>query len=163
MYKRQVNALSFNFLLNLKNTFIDLDKNSDIRAIIIKTNLNHFSAGADLKERSDFSHAETIAFLNSLNDLYRKIEVLPIPTIAIVNGACLGGGLELALSCDFRIALTDSFYGFPETSIGIIPGAGGTQRMTRLVGPGIAMKWIFSSEKYTSYDCLLYTSPSPRD
>ena len=79
---------------------------------------------------------------------------MPIPTIAVVNGGCLGGGLELALSCDFRIGLEDSFYGFPETSIGIIPGAGGTQRITRLVGPSISMQWIFSADKYTANKAL---------
>ena len=148
-----VNSISIQMLneLNQAISSVDLSKN---RCIVFSSNQKHFCAGADLKERSSFSHTKTITFLNSLNDLYRKIEILPIPTIALINGACLGGGLELALSCDFRLALTDSFYGFPETSIGIIPGAGGTQRMTRLIGPGISMKWIFLSEKYTAQEAL---------
>ena len=107
-----VNSISIEMLNELNEIIssVDLSKN---RCIVFSSNQKHFCAGADLKERSDFSHTKTIAFLNSLNDLYRKIEILPIPTIALINGACLGGGLELALSCDFRIALTDSFYGFP--------------------------------------------------
>ncbi|MBI45832.1 MAG: enoyl-CoA hydratase [Candidatus Marinimicrobia bacterium] len=143
-----VNSISLAMLDELKSKLSSIDSFNS-RCIVFSSDQKHFCAGADLKERSDFSYDETVAFLNSLNDLYSKIEALPIPTIALINGACLGGGLELALSCDFRIALKDSFYGFPETSIGIIPGAGGTQRMTRLVGPGISMKWIFSSDKYT--------------
>ena len=123
-------------------------------AVAITSNLKHFSAGADLKERSDFTYRQTLDFLESLNMCFHKLENIPIPTIAVINGACLGGGLELALSCDFRIASEDSVLGFPETSIGIIPGAGGTQRMTRLCGISRSMKWIFSSEKFTAKQAL---------
>lgn len=122
--------------------------------ILFTSDQKHFCAGADLKERSGFSNKQTLNFLDSLNSLYNKIENLSAPTIAVVNGGCLGGGLELALSCDFRVALDDSFYSFPETSIGIIPGAGGTQRMTRLVGPSSSMKWIFSANRYNPIDAL---------
>ena len=112
--------------------------------------------GADLKERSKFNENETIEFLNDLNELYHKVQSLEIPTISIINGACLGGGLELALSCDFRIGYEDSIYSFPEASIGIIPGAGGTQRITNLIGLSKSMEWIFSSKKYTANEALRY-------
>ena len=143
-----INAISISMLKEL-NKVIDDVFLSEKKCLIISSDQKHFCAGADLKERSGFSYTQTLDFLDSLNEVYRKIEDLPIPTIAVVNGGCLGGGLELALSCDFRIGLEDSFYGFPETSIGIIPGAGGTQRMTRLAGPSISMQWIFSADKYT--------------
>ena len=141
-------------MLHLLDKEID-DINFDkYTAVAITSNLKHFSAGADLKERSTFTHRQTLDFLDLINICFHKIENIPIPTIAVINGACLGGGLELALSCDFRIASEDSILGFPEASIGIIPGAGGTQRMTRLCGISKSMKWIFSSEKFTAKQAL---------
>ena len=148
-----INAISINMLEELDEVLdnIDLDK---IRCIIFNSDQSHFCAGADLEERSGFSDEQTIDFLDSLNYLYHKIEQLEIPTISVINGACLGGGLELALSCDFRIGYENSIYSFPETSIGIIPGAGGTQRMTRLIGISKSMEWIFTSKRYSSDEAL---------
>ena len=148
-----VNAISISMLHELDKV-IDNILLSKKKCLIISSDQKHFCAGADLKERSDFSNKETLNFLDSINSIYHKIENLPIPTIAVINGACLGGGLELALSCDFRIGLDGSFYGFPETSIGIIPGAGGTQRMTRLTGISTSMEWIFAAEKYNADKAL---------
>ena len=148
-----LNTISLYMLEELHKVLDDYNLTKK-KCIIFSSNQKHFCAGADLKERSNFSHNQTLDFLDSLNDLYGKIEALPIPTIAVVNRGCLGGGLEFALSCDFRIGLDDSFYSFPETSIGIIPGAGGTQRMTRLVGPSTSMKWIFTADKYSATDAL---------
>jgi len=130
---------------------INYDK---IRCVIFNSDQSHFCAGADLRERSGFSDKQTISFLDSLNHLYHKIEQLDILTISVINGACLGGGLELALSCDFRIGNENSIYSFPEASIGIIPGAGGTQRMTRLLGISKSMEWIFTSKRYSSDEAL---------
>ena len=148
-----VNSISLSMLKELHKVLDNhnLDKK---RCIVFSSNQKHFCVGADLKEKSGFSYNQTLDFLDSLNELYHKIEILPIPTIAVVTGGCLGGGLEFALSCDFRIGLDDSFYSFPETSIGIIPGAGGTQRMTRLTNPSTSMKWIFSANKYTATEAL---------
>ena len=148
-----INTISIDMIQALHNVLDDynLDKKT---CLLFTSDQKHFCAGADLKERSGFSHTETLDFLDSLNHLYHKIEKLTIPTVVLINGACLGGGLELALSCDFRVGLDDSFYSFPETSIGIIPGAGGTQRMTRLVGPSTSMKWIFSAKKYNAIDAF---------
>jgi len=148
-----VNSISI-YMLEELHKVLDYNSLSKKKCIIFSSNQKHFCAGADLKERSNFSNAQTLDFLDSLNNLYHKIESLPIPTIALINGGCLGGGLELALSCDFRLGLDDSFYGFPETSIGIIPGAGGTQRMTSLSGLSTSMKWIFTADQYNSTDAL---------
>ena len=143
-----VNSISISMLHDLHKVLDDSNLNQ-IRGVVFDSNQKHFCAGADLKERSGFSKKETMDFLDSLNNLYFKIESLEVPTIAVINGACLGGGLELALSCDFRIGLKGSIYSFPETSIGIIPGAGGTQRMTSLTGTSKAMEWIFTAESYS--------------
>ena len=148
-----INTISINMLEGLYKAIdnIDYDK---IRCVIFNSDQSHFCAGADLRERSGFSDEQTINFLDSLNHLYHKIEQLDILTISVINGACLGGGLELALSCDFRIGNENSVYSFPETSIGIIPGAGGTQRMTRLLGISKSMEWIFTSKRYSSDEAL---------
>jgi len=148
-----INTISIKMLEELYKVIdnIDCDK---IRCVIFNSDQSHFCAGADLRERSGFSDKQTISFLDSLNHLYHKIEQLDILTISVINGACLGGGLELALSCDFRIGNENSIYSFPETSIGIIPGAGGTQRMTRLLGISKSMEWIFTSKRYSSDEAL---------
>ena len=150
---KPVNSIKIKLLEGLYKAICDIDFD-ECSAVAIASNLKHFSAGADLKERTTFSHQQTLDFLNSLNKCFHKLESIKIPTIAVINGACLGGGLELALSCDFRIAAVDSMLGFPETSIGIIPGAGGTQRMTRICGISKSMKWIFSAEKFTARQAL---------
>ena len=148
-----INTISIKMLEGLYKAIdnINYDK---IRCVIFNSDQSHFCAGADLRERSGFSDEQTINFLDSLNHLYHKIEQLDILTISVINGACLGGGLELALSCDFRIGNENSIYSFPETSIGIIPGAGGTQRMTRLLGISKSMEWIFTSKRYSSDEAL---------
>ena len=150
-----VNSIKICMLKDLCDV-IDNMISSSTRLVIINSDRKHFCAGADLKERSTFNEDETIEFLNDLNELYHKVQSLEIPTISIINGACLGGGLELALSCDFRIGYEDSIYSFPEVSIGIIPGAGGTQRITNLIGLSKSMEWIFSSNKYTANEALRY-------
>jgi len=148
-----INTISIKMLEGLYKAIdnINYDK---IRCVIFNSDQSHFCAGADLRERSGFSDEQTINFLDSLNHLYHKIEQLDILTISVINGACLGGGLELALSCDFRIGNENSIYSFPEASIGIIPGAGGTQRMTRLLGISKSMEWIFTSKRYSSDEAL---------
>ena len=150
-----VNSIKISVLKDLYNVLYDINYTTT-RFVIFNSDRKHFCLGADLKERSKFNENETIEFLNDLNELYHKVQSLEIPTISIINGACLGGGLELALSCDFRIGYEDSIYSFPEASIGIIPGAGGTQRITNLIGLSKSMEWIFSSKKYTANEALRY-------
>ena len=150
-----VNSIKISMLKDLYNVLHDINFTTT-RIVIFNSDRKHFCAGADLKERSTFNENETIKFLDDLNELYHKVQSLEIPTISIINGACLGGGLELALSCDFRIGYEDSIYSFPEASIGIIPGAGGTQRITNLIGLSKSMEWIFSSNKYTANEALKY-------
>ena len=145
-----VNALSKSLVQEL-NLAIDFISNK-YQGMIIKSDNYGFSAGADLKERSKMSDEETLIMIKKYKALFKKIESLPFPTIALLNKFALGGGLELSLSMDFRFAVKNCIIGFPETSIGIIPGAGGTQRLTKLVGPSKSKKWIFSARKYTAID-----------
>lgn len=124
------------------------------RVLILQATGKAFCAGADLKERKTMSQDDVLDFLDSLRDLFQKIESLPFVTIASLQGAAFGGGLELALCFDFRIASEDASLGLTETKLGIIPGAGGTQRLARLVGLGKAKEWIFSGKRGTAKEAL---------
>ncbi len=154
--RKPVNALSYDLLNDLKKIFIKLNANISIRAVIIKSDLDHFSAGADLKERKIMSKDDAGTALDNFNDCFNAIESLNVPTICLINGYCLGGGAELSLACDFRIASNDALIGFPEVSIGIIPGAGGTQRLPKLIGLSNAKYWIYSALKFKAEDALSY-------
>ncbi|KAJ1033798.1 hypothetical protein NDA16_000008 [Ustilago loliicola] len=113
------------------------------RVLILRANGPCFCAGADLKERSEMSEIEAVEFLQSLRQMLDQVEKLPIPTLAAIDGPALGGGLELALACDFRIAAESvDKIGFPEVKLGIIPGAGGTQRAPRVIGMDLAEQMI---------------------
>ena len=104
-----------------------------------------FVAGADIGEMSTLTKAEGEAFGKKGNDIFRKIETFPIPVIAAVNGFALGGGCEISMSCDIRICSDNAVFGQPEVGLGITPGFGGTQRLARLVGPGMAKQMIYTA------------------
>ncbi len=106
-----------------------------------------FCAGADLKERSTMPVEEVGPFVASLRSSFDELSSLPMPTISAIEGPALGGGLELALSCDFRIAGGNAILGLPETGLAIIPGAGGTQRLARLVGVSRAKELVFTGRR----------------
>ena len=104
-----------------------------IRVVVLAAEGDIFCAGADLKERSDLSVNETEKLVSKIGECFIKLESLPFITISAIKGASLGGGLELALCCDFRVAEDSAILSLPESSLGIIPGAGGTQRLPRLI------------------------------
>lgn len=104
-----------------------------------------FVAGADIGEMSTLTKAEGEAFGKKGNDVFRKLETFPIPVIAAVNGFALGGGCEISMSCDIRICSDNAVFGQPEVGLGITPGFGGTQRLARLVGPGMAKQMIYTA------------------
>lgn len=104
-----------------------------------------FVAGADIGEMSGLTKAQGEAFGKKGNDVFRKLETLPIPVIAAVNGFALGGGCELSMSCDIRICSENAVFGQPEVGLGITPGFGGTQRLARLVGAGMAKQMIYTA------------------
>ena len=151
-----VNALSFDMLFELNKTFQKIENNATVRIVILKSNLKHFSAGADLKERKIMSKKDAGSALDNFNDCFNTIENLSKPVICLINGYCLGGGAELSLSCDIRVGSKDSIIGFPEVSIGIIPGAGGTQRLPKTIGISNAKYWIYSAKKFTAEDAYQY-------
>lgn len=113
-----------------------------------------FCAGADLKERRTMSQQEVLQFLHSLQSAFLKLERLPKPVIAAINGVAFGGGTELALACDLRVMARHAKMGLTETSLGIIPGAGGTQRLPRLIGKGKAKELIFTARHVGAEEAL---------
>uniref|UniRef100_A0A7S3LEG1 Enoyl-CoA hydratase n=1 Tax=Amphora coffeiformis TaxID=265554 RepID=A0A7S3LEG1_9STRA len=152
MNRPKANAMSKNMLHELKEQLksLQIDYVSNSRCLIITSFSDRvFSAGADLKERKTMTPSEADAFVTDLRQTMEQISNLPIPVIAAVEGAALGGGLELALAADFRIVSKTATLGLPETSLAIIPGAGGTQRLSRLIGPTKAKKLIFTAARLT--------------
>jgi enoyl-CoA hydratase/carnithine racemase len=143
------NAISQALLKEFHSHILDISK-SNCRVLVIKGAGDSFSAGADLKERNSMSDPEVREFLTNINLCFTNLSHLPFPTIACINGFAFGGGLELALSCDIRYASESAIMGLTETKLGIIPGAGGTQRLSRIVGEQTAKEWIFSAKKVTA-------------
>jgi len=154
--RNPINALSFNFLRDIKKVFLELDKNNDIHVIILKSDLNYFSAGADLKERSIMDSHESQKALDNFNDCFNIIEQSNKITICAINGYCLGGGAEMSLSFDIRLCSNDAIIGFPEVSIGIIPGAGGTQRLKDIIGFANSKYWIYTARKFSGKEARDY-------
>ena len=116
------------------------------RVLLIRGTGRAFCAGADLKERRDMNEAARIAHNRAINDAIDALDAAPMPTIAVINGLALGGGCEMALACDLRIGAEDISIGLTEARIGAIPGAGGTQRLPRVVGASRALEMMFQGE-----------------
>ncbi|MEM4523947.1 MAG: enoyl-CoA hydratase-related protein [Archaeoglobaceae archaeon] len=140
----KLNALDTKTRENLKEIVERAEK--EVRVLIITGSGRAFAAGADVNELIQRDPIKAIEATKLGSELFAKIEDLEIPTIAAINGLALGGGLELAMACDIRIASNKARLGQPEINLGIIPGAGGTQRLPRLVGIGMAKKLIFTGE-----------------
>ena len=152
---KALNALNSEVLNDL-NTLVDtVNADPEIRVLILTgSGEKSFVAGADIGEMSNLTKEEGEAFGKKGNDVFRRIETLPIPVIAAVNGYALGGGCELAMSCDIRIASDTAVFGQPETGLGITPGFGGTQRLARLIGPGMAKQLIYSARNIKADEAL---------
>ncbi|MFB9120295.1 enoyl-CoA hydratase-related protein [Bergeyella porcorum] len=145
---QSLNALNAKTIQELSEAIDALNADQDCRVIILTgSGEKSFVAGADIKEFSDFNteQAEALA-RNGQNSLFNKLENSKKPTIAAINGFALGGGLELAMSCHIRYASDNAKLGLPEVTLGLIPGYGGTQRLPKLVGKGIANEMIFSAK-----------------
>jgi methylglutaconyl-CoA hydratase len=125
------------------------------RVVVLRSTVDKvFCAGADLKERAAMDQREVAAFVHGLRSGFSALENLPMPTIAAIEGAALGGGLEMALACDLRVAGPKALLGLPETGLAIIPGAGGTQRLPRLIGAARAKELIFTARRLTPQQAL---------
>lgn len=143
--EKALNALNSQVLEELDAT-LDVVNLDEVRCLILTgAGQKSFVAGADIGEMSTLTKAEGEAFGKKGNDIFRKIETFPIPVIAAVNGFALGGGCEISMSCDIRICSDNAVFGQPEVGLGITPGFGGTQRLARLVGPGMAKQMIYTA------------------
>ena len=151
---QSLNALNSTILGELEDFVDHLDCNKFRCLIVTGDGEKSFVAGADIKEMADLDAAQGQTFGAKGARVFRKIETLPIPVIAAVNGFALGGGCELAMACDIRICSSNARFGQPEVGLGIIPGFSGTVRMARLVGMGIAKELIFSGRTMKADEAL---------
>jgi enoyl-CoA hydratase/carnithine racemase len=148
------NALARAMSEELQAVARELSADETIRAVVVWGGQRIFAAGADIKAMVAFGPAEVAPDVHALEQACRDLEVIPKPVIAAVNGFALGGGCEIALACDLRIAAEDAELGFPEIRLGIIPGAGGTQRLPRLVGLAIARDLVLSGRPVGAHEAL---------
>lgn len=152
--EKALNALNSEVLADLDAAIDAIDLNATRCLIITGAGQKSFVAGADIGEMSTLTKAEGEAFGKKGNDVFRKIETLPIPVIAAVNGFALGGGCELSLSCDIRLASENAVFAQPETGLGITPGFGGTQRLARTINVGKAKEMIYAGTKVKAPEAL---------
>lgn len=144
---KQLNALNMPLMNELISAFQELDNDDSVRCFVLHGSEKAFAAGADIKEMADASAAEMLA--RDQFTRWDKIRKVKKPIIAAVSGFALGGGCELAMHCDIIIASETAKFGQPEINIGVMPGAGGTQRLTRAVGKGVAMEMVLTGRMYS--------------
>ncbi|MFH8295136.1 enoyl-CoA hydratase/isomerase family protein [Streptomyces sp. NPDC018059] len=149
-----MNALDIATQDRLKELAAEATRRDDVRAVVIHGGEKVFAAGADIKEMQAMDHAAMIARSGALQESFTAVARIPKPVVAAVNGYALGGGCELALCADFRIAADNAKLGQPEILLGLIPGAGGTQRLARLVGPSKAKDLIFTGRQVKAPEAL---------
>jgi len=149
-----MNSFNFAMLHGLRDKVEAIQYDPEVRVVIITGAGKGFCAGADLKERATLSEPQVREFIYTIRNLFSFIESLRVPVIAAVNGVALGGGTELVLACDLRIASSTASLGLTETRLAIIPGAGGTQRLPRLVGRGKAKELIFTGRRVDATEAL---------
>lgn len=164
------NALSSEMLADMISALRSAEnKGPGLRALIISSsNEKSFCAGADLSERLKMKADDVPAALDKIRQVVDAVEAFPVPTIAVMEGIAFGGGLELALACDIRVASPRSQMGLTETRLAIIPGAGGTQRLARTLGPALAREWIFTAKRAIGAEALAvglvnYCEDNPRE
>lgn len=151
---KALNALNSAVLDELNEAIDAVDLNEVRTLIITGAGEKSFVAGADIGEMSSLTKEQGEAFGKKGNDVFRKIETLPIPVIAAVNGFALGGGCEISLACDIRICSENAVFGQPEVGLGITPGFGGTQRLARTIGVGMAKQLIYTARNIKAPEAL---------
>ncbi|WP_030792996.1 enoyl-CoA hydratase/isomerase family protein [Streptomyces sp. NRRL S-920] len=149
-----MNALDIATQDRLKELAAEATRRDDVRAVVISGGEKVFAAGADIKEMQAMDHAAMITRSGALQESFTAVARIPKPVVAAINGYALGGGCELALCADFRIAADNVKLGQPEILLGLIPGAGGTQRLARLVGPSKAKDLIFTGRQVKAEEAL---------
>ena len=164
---KALNALNTQTLTELRECFAGLEERKDVRVVILTgAGGKAFVAGADISEMVDATPAEGRAMALLAMETFNKLENMPQVTIAAVNGYALGGGCEISMSCDIRIAADNAVFGQPECGLGIIPGFGGTQRLARLIGKGRAKELIFTGDQIDAQEAYrlgLANHVVPRD
>ncbi|MFF2504571.1 enoyl-CoA hydratase/isomerase family protein [Streptomyces sp. NPDC058067] len=149
-----MNALDIATQDRIKELAEEASRRDDVRAVVVRGGDKAFAAGADIKEMQVMDHAAMIVRSRALQDSFTAVARIPKPVVAAVTGYALGGGCELALCADFRIAADNAKLGQPEILLGLIPGAGGTQRLARLVGPSKAKDLIFTGRQVKAEEAL---------
>jgi enoyl-CoA hydratase len=149
-----LNALNTRFFQEMDQAVAEISANTGIKVMVITGSGKAFVAGADIAEMVNMNAKEGSAFSRTGQHTFRSLERMEIPVIAAINGFALGGGLELALGCDFRIASTKAKFGQPEVNLGLIPGYAATQRLSRLVGMGDALYLLMTAEMIGAEDAL---------
>ncbi|USK49125.1 enoyl-CoA hydratase [Bacillus sp. CMF12] len=151
------NALSSGLLKELSAVLDEVEDNEEIRVILIHGEGRFFSAGADIKEFTTIESGEDFSNLATYGqDLFERMEKFPKPIMAAIHGAALGGGLELAMGCHFRLVAENAKLGLPELQLGLIPGFAGTQRLPRYVGAARAAEMLFTSDPITGLEAVQY-------
>src|SRR5204863_1375168 len=151
--EEKLNALSTTLEADLKAA-LEAEHVRTSSCVVLTGGERAFSAGADVNELRGRSPAAVMDYYRATGDVYERVAALPQPTLTAIAGYCLGGGLELALATDFRIADETAVFGFPEVSIGILPSSGGTLRLTRLVGPARAKELMLLRERLDAREAL---------
>ena len=152
-----MNAFNYDMLVELGNVAEELRTNADVRVVIITAaGEKAFSVGADLKERRGLTEQQVRRNVYKIGDVFNRIADLPQPTIAAINGYAFGGGMELLLACDFRVTGPEVKMGLTETSLAIIPGAGGTQRLPRIIGEAKAMELILTARRFSGEEAYSF-------
>ncbi|WP_199545826.1 enoyl-CoA hydratase/isomerase family protein [Streptomyces sp. N35] len=149
-----MNALDVATQDRLKELADEATARDDVRAVVVYGGEKVFAAGADIKEMQAMDHAAMVLRARDLQDAFTAVARIPKPVVAAVTGYALGGGCELALCADYRIAADNAKFGQPEILLGLIPGAGGTQRLSRLIGPSRAKDLIFTGRMVKSDEAL---------
>lgn len=148
---KQLNALNSEVVEELRDCIADLADDPETEAIVLTGGGDKaFVAGADIGELADLTPPEARHLSLNGQDMLASIENCPKPVIAMINGFALGGGLELALACHLRVAATTAKLGLPEVSLGLIPGFGGTVRLSRICGPAVAREWVLTGDQYSA-------------
>ena len=150
----KMNALDSQVQEEIRQAALEASERDDVRAVVVYGGERVFAAGADIKEMADMSYPDMVKRSGALQACFSAVARIPKPVVAAVTGYALGGGCELALCADVRIAADNATFGQPEILLGIIPGAGGTQRLTRLVGPSKAKDLIFTGRFVKAQEAL---------
>jgi methylglutaconyl-CoA hydratase len=153
----KANAMGQSLMEEFEGVMDELEHCQETRCVILTSYSSKvFSAGADLKERASMSVDEAEAVVTGLRNSLQRFATLPMPTIAVIEGVAVGGGMELAAAADIRVASRAATFGLPETSLGIVPGAGGTQRIPRLIGAARALELMVTGQRINGETAYAY-------